>query len=157
MSKLHASKRDNDTEVRGRQSPFQLVSVTWFLKSACHRAMRRQAMSSNQMSKGQVFIPNKTSTYFKSSFLPMLVQKSFSLVPKTVQLGKMSVKPHVKFRSALKCTFFCLHRMDSDSVYMWTQNSVERLCWWFLQVRMLRVPLLRCAQAIKRSLSHKNK
>lgn len=35
MSKLHASKRDNDSEVRGRQSPFQLVSVTWFLKSAC--------------------------------------------------------------------------------------------------------------------------
>lgn len=119
-------------------------------------------MSSNQMSKGQVFIPNKTSTHFKLSFLPMLVQKSFSLVPKTVQLGKMSVKPHVKFRSALKCTFFfsfffCLHRMDSDSVYMWTQNSVDRLCWWFLQVRMLGVPPLRCAQAIKRSSSHKNK
>lgn len=63
-------------------------------------------MSSNQMSKGQVFIPNKTSAYFKSSFLPMLAQKSFSLVPKTVQLGKMSVKPHVKFRSTLKFTFF---------------------------------------------------
>lgn len=81
-------------------------------------------MSSNQMSKGQVFIPNKTSAYFKSSFLPMLAQKSFSLVPKTVQLGKMSVKPHVKFRSTLKFTFFffffCLHRMDSDSVCMWT-------------------------------------
>lgn len=113
-------------------------------------------MSSNQMSKGRVFIPNKTSTYFKSSFLPMLVQKSFSLVPKTVQLGKMSVKPHVKFRSALKCTFFLLTQDGSDSVYMWTQNSVDRPCWWFLQVRMLGVPLLRCASAIK-SLCHKNK